>query len=262
MSLYAEPRDVRDLADCFFYHTMDLPGAGVVYGEWDLRKGFDEYIGGVNVGGKRVLDVGTASGFACFALEQRGATVVAFDLSPRERWDIVPYGGVVDAAYANERQLLCQRLGNGFWFAHRALGSSARLVTGTVYAIPREIGPFDVAVLGCILLHLRDPFLALQSALATTTETAVVVDLLPPGYEEGGRDDGDERPGLWFLPDGARRTPLETWWALSPDIVVRWLGVLGFGDFEVSFHRQPTPEGHATLFTVVGHRQSHASRPS
>ena len=35
--VYAPPRTVTDLNDCYFYHTMDVPGVGRVTGEWDLR---------------------------------------------------------------------------------------------------------------------------------------------------------------------------------------------------------------------------------
>jgi hypothetical protein len=37
MSIYTEPRSVSDLKDCYFYHTMDLPGIGKIEGNWDLR---------------------------------------------------------------------------------------------------------------------------------------------------------------------------------------------------------------------------------
>jgi hypothetical protein len=255
MSLYVEPRDVRDLNACYFYHTMDLPGYGVVPGEWDLRDGFDDYIGHVDVRGRRALDVGTASGYVAFSLEQRGATVIAYDLSPGDSWDLVPFGGTVDEDYARERRLLTERLNNGFWLAHRALGSSTRLVHGAVNAVPSEIGPVDVAVIGSILLHVRDPFLALQTVLAITAETVVVTELTPPAYT--GRSGGPPNTeGLWFVPDPVRSQPVETWWALSPDLVVRFLGVLGFGDAAVSFHSQRCATGMTPLFTVVGRRTS------
>ena len=38
--------------DCYWYHTMDVPGIGVTPGNWDLRGKFPEYIGHVNVAGK------------------------------------------------------------------------------------------------------------------------------------------------------------------------------------------------------------------
>ncbi len=48
---FASPRSVV-LADCSFYHSMDLPGVGAVTGEWDLRGRVDEYLGGVQFGGR------------------------------------------------------------------------------------------------------------------------------------------------------------------------------------------------------------------
>src|SRR2546426_5232006 len=90
-SLYASPRAIDDANDCYFYHTMDIPGHGLVRGEWDLRKGVREYLGGVDFKGKRVLELGTASGFLCFHMEKEGAEVVAYDLSEDQSWDVVPF---------------------------------------------------------------------------------------------------------------------------------------------------------------------------
>src|SRR5436853_85936 len=55
-TMFAAPRHVESADECFFYHTMELPGLGVVRGQWDLRGRFDEYVGGVDVKGKRVLE--------------------------------------------------------------------------------------------------------------------------------------------------------------------------------------------------------------
>src|SRR4051794_1180563 len=92
MSLYAAPREVSDLGQCHFYHAMVLPGVGFVRGNWDLRESFGKYTGEVAFAGKRVLDVGTASGFLSFEAERRGAAeVVSFDSSSPELHDGVPY---------------------------------------------------------------------------------------------------------------------------------------------------------------------------
>jgi 2-polyprenyl-3-methyl-5-hydroxy-6-metoxy-1,4-benzoquinol methylase len=88
--LYAQPRDVTNLGNCDFYHTMDLPGYGTVEGGWDLRGSVREYLGGVSFTGKRVLDVGKASGFLTFHMESQGAEVVAYDLSEYHGWDVIP----------------------------------------------------------------------------------------------------------------------------------------------------------------------------
>ena len=71
--MFAAPRHVEGPDECFFYHTMELPGLGLVRGQWDLRGRFDDYVGGVGVEGKTVLDVGTATGFLSFEAERRGA---------------------------------------------------------------------------------------------------------------------------------------------------------------------------------------------
>jgi hypothetical protein len=79
-NLWAVPRTITDLKDCDFYHTMDIPGVGLVKGEWDLRLGIRRYLGNVAFRDKRVLEIGTASGFVCFYIESQGAEVVAYDL--------------------------------------------------------------------------------------------------------------------------------------------------------------------------------------
>ena len=40
--------------------------------------------------------------------------------------------------------------------------SKAKVVYGTVYEIPEEIGRVEVATFGSVLRHVRDPFLALR----------------------------------------------------------------------------------------------------
>ncbi|GAI92786.1 unnamed protein product, partial [marine sediment metagenome] len=77
--------------ECYFYHTMDIPGFGCIQGPWDLRKVAHEYLGSVDFKGKRVLEIGTASGFLCFYMESLGAEVVACDLSENQLMDLVPF---------------------------------------------------------------------------------------------------------------------------------------------------------------------------
>src|SRR5262249_47749227 len=102
--------EVTSLDDCYFYHTMELPGHGLVRGEWDLRGREAAYLGHVPLAGRRVLEVGTASGHLCFAMEKSGADVVAYDLSEHDEWDIVPYAGLDVARHVRERQEHIRRL--------------------------------------------------------------------------------------------------------------------------------------------------------
>jgi hypothetical protein len=156
---------------------MDIPGYGHVDGEWDLREGISDYLGHVPLRGKRVLEVGTANGFICFNMEREGAQVVAYDLSEEQDWDAVPYERHDAAAFLSERRNHIRRLNNAFWLCHRAFGSKSKMVYGDVYSVPEDIGLVDVCTFGSILLHLRDPFLAMQKALRLTKETVIVTDL-------------------------------------------------------------------------------------
>jgi len=42
------------LADCDFYHTVDIPDHGVVQGQWDLRGREADYLGHVPLAGRSV----------------------------------------------------------------------------------------------------------------------------------------------------------------------------------------------------------------
>jgi hypothetical protein len=264
---------VRGLEDCYFYHTMDLPGLGVVEGEWDLRDNVAAYLGHVDLSGKRVLEMGAASGFLTFTMERMGAEVVAYDLSEQHAWDVVPYAGEEVEAFLAERREHIRRLNNSWWLARRLLGAQARVVYGTVYETPAAIGAVDVCTFGCILQHLRDPFLALQQALRLTRETVIITDPPPPGYFAGRRYT-DWYHRLWrrlpwlrprlrewlraesisFRPEPAVGEPKETWWLLAPETVMRMIGVLGFETVSLTFHTQNNRGRAILLYTVVGRR--------
>jgi hypothetical protein len=258
------PRLVHGPEECDFYHAVDLPRFGFQPGLWDLRRGVDAYLGHQPLAGRRVLEVGSASGFLSFEMESRGARVTAYDLSPAHDWDVVPYGGAVDPRQREGRRQHIARLNNAWWLSHRLRGSRARLAHGTAYEVPAALGPFEVATLGCILLHLRDPFLALQRAAAVTSETLIVTELVPgflradqfvPPPTDAPEEIGDGfLPPMTFHPNPDTRTPWETWWFLSPRLVSRFLRVLGFCQTRVNFHLQRYVDGEVWLYTVVGRR--------
>lgn len=73
---------------------------------------------------------------------------------------------------------------NAYRLGHSLLNSRARLVHGTVYAIPETVGLVDITTFGSILLHVRDPFLALQQAAQITKETIVITEVLDNRRQE------------------------------------------------------------------------------
>ena len=247
---YTEPRDISSLDECYFYHTMDVPGHGTVKGEWDLRGVLDDYLGHFDFAGKRVLDVGAASGILSFHMESKGAEVVSFDLSEDFDWDIVPFAeNDGDAARADRRKHL-RKINNSYWLCHGAYGSKARMVNGVVYDMPAAIGPVDVAVFGSILLHLRDPFLALENAARLTRETMIVSDLSP-----FGRFASRFKRNPRFMPNSAKPDGItDGWFRLPPLLVQEYLAILGFKDSTLTWNKFKYGNRIRPIYTIVARR--------
>ncbi len=249
-SPYSAPRPIASADECYFYHTMDVPGHGTIQGEWDLRGSVDKYLGNFDFKGKRVLDVGAASGILSFHIEKQGAEVVSFDLSENFDWDIVPFAENDNDATRSERRSHLRKINNGYWLCHKAFGSNARMVNGVVYDIPQTIGPVDVAVFGSILLHLRDPFLALENAARLTKEAIIVSDLSPYGrlgskYKKSPR----------FMPKSADPGGInDGWFRLPPLLVQEYLGILGFKQSTLTWNSFKYGERTRLIYTIIAQR--------
>jgi len=176
--LYVEPHYVESLADCYFYHTIDLPALGTVPGLWDLRASFDNYIGQVPLRDKRVLDIGTASGFLSFEAEKRGAEVVSFDLIDASSQQLLPFWdklySVNHQAWVVAQTRMYDQMKNSYWLSHRLTGSRARVHYGNIYKLPEALGQFDVVIVGSVLEHLSDQISALASIARLTGDTMVI----------------------------------------------------------------------------------------
>lgn len=233
--LYYAQRRRPSLDDCFFYHCMELPESGEVFGPWDLRPNVDAYLGHVDLAGKRVLEIGPASGYLTFHMERSGADVVAVEVSASSTWDYVPNRRLDESAKRRERADHMRQLRNGFWLAHRELGSRARVHAGNAYELPRGLGTFDVAVMAAVLLHNRDPLRIIENC-AAVAETLVITDTWVPGFSDW--------PVSVLIP--TRENEIwSSWWYLSPRLVVQFLEVLGFSNTEVSRHAQTYYESAA-----------------
>lgn len=145
-----------------WYHTLELSAGIVTDGLFDHRPYVDRYGLPEDLSGKRVLDVGALDGFWSFELERRGAQVTALDLDRVEDLDWPPRLRPAGEKRAEGGFPLAQ--GEGFRLAHRALGSAVERVPLSVYdATPERLGgTFDLIFCGTVLLHLRDPMLALE----------------------------------------------------------------------------------------------------
>jgi len=243
-------RHIERLEDCFFYHTIEVPGFGEVRGHWDLRGRFKEYIGGVDLTGKSVIDIGAATGFLSFESERAGATrVVSFDIANAGQQSFLPFKDKLYstdyASWAKQYDAELEQWKNAYWLCHRLLNSKAEVYYGNIYEIPAELGPFDVAIVGSVLEHLSDQISALASISRITRETLVIISPLL---------DIDERIAQF----GALADHPEndfTWWIYSKGVYREVLKMLGFNIVSVTsgeyyYHHGERLEKRHTLVAV------------
>lgn len=132
-----------------------------------------------SLAGKRCLDVGTADGFWAFEMEARGASeVVAIDVDDPSGYD---WPGQVDAGQRAAFEQNHPNHRRAFELVHRLRGSSVQRVDMRVTDLPQaDIGRFDFAFIGSLLLHLRDPVGGLQSIGAVLDGALLSVDAISP----------------------------------------------------------------------------------
>ena len=173
------PLDNISLEDCMFYHVMDIPGLSEpTKGEWDLRKGVDEYLGHLNFKNRTVLELGPASGYITFHIEKLGAKVTSIDL-PVEKDSLINVRRVKDN-WQKELNALIKKVAmvqKAYWYAHKAFNSKSRLIHSHVNDLPVEIGIYDISLMCAVLLHLQNPFLGIQNMLRHTKEKAVITEV-------------------------------------------------------------------------------------
>jgi len=227
-----DQRSIPD--DCLFYQTITLPEYGTIEGCWDHRENLDAYLGHTDFAGKHVLDVGPGSGFFSFEIEKRGtAKVTALDLGENADWDAVPHEGLDAETLRTNLQnnvRLCQ---NAFWLSHKVLQSQVHLVHGSAYDTPKLIDSVDIALMGNILAHLRDPFRAIEQVAKVVTDRIIITEAIwsaDPAFLN--------RPSMRLIPRA--ETPLvnHSWWLVSPVLVIEILKLLGFHDVIHEYHDQ------------------------
>jgi hypothetical protein len=241
--------------DCDWYHTVELPGGRVIEGSWDLRGNEHQYVGGVAVRSQEILELGPANGSMTFWLEAQGARVTSFEVGYDCFIELVPAVDGSDMKSAQDQLMRhTLRSNNAWWLQHRLRESTARIAYGDIYNLPSDLGRYDIAFLASILLHLREPYRALEQC-ARFAKMLIVTDIL-----HSELDDPD-RPVVLFANDQTNTGPSSRWWDLSPGAVSRMLWRLGFKRSLFSTHAQQyrmpgSGQGLASVpfFTIVASR--------
>jgi SAM-dependent methyltransferase len=248
--LYDPPRHVENGGECHFYHRMDIPGYGeTAGGMWDLRDNTEAYLGNVDLAGKRVLEIGPASGYLTFYMEAKGAEVVSVELPPDHPWDVVPDVRLDLDAFVTEVSDGIEHVRDAYWFAHERFGSKARVYYGDIYNLPEDLGHFDYAVICALLLHVRDPLRVVEGC-ARLADNLIITDVHQPDLPQ-------DKPYMsWFSTN--EEPAAHVWWKFSPQLFVRFAEVLGRTETKVTYHEQKyVAEGNprpGSFFTVVAKR--------
>lgn len=230
----------RRIAAVSWYHAIDLGHGVVTPGIFDHRPLLPQYRLPKSLAGQRVLDIGTFDGFWAFEFERRGAAeVVALDIATFGEADFPP-----PARARMDPAVLAQETGRGFVIAHDVLGSRVLRRTGSVYRLDAAWGAFDLVHLGNVLVHLRDPALALQRILPLVRGRLMVSEAVDPDLEAA------EGMGPLLRYMGAEQDC--NWWRFNSAALTKMARDAGFATAEVAARfRLPVKGGARDLTQAV-----------
>lgn len=222
-----------------WYHTLDLGDGVVTPGFYDHRPILDHYALPDRLDGLRVLDIAAFDGFWSFEFERRGAAeVVALDIEQARELDLAPHvrAGMTEAE-------LDRRFGAGFALAHARKCSKVRHVHCNVYDVsPERLGMFDLVHCGDLLLHLRDPALALARIRSVTRGEALISEAIFP--------DLDRHDAPLMVYDGGVSENI--WWRFGSKALTGMIRDAGFGTVEERARFRYGPRGApATMWHTV-----------
>ena len=208
-----------------WYHAIDLGDGVVTPGMYDMRPHVAEYRFPKSLAGQRVLDVGASNGFFAFLFESLGAReVVATNLARYQDHDYPKW--FLERELARYSQSELQRIDSqqsvgGFEVAREILKSRVVHKLTTVYRLRDSVeGVFDFAFCGSLLVHLRDPVLALES----------IREVVRPGGRVivATSMDATAPEQSYAIFNG--KPEQVSWWVMSRECLVRMCRMAGFDD--------------------------------
>ena len=184
------PSDNISLDECEWYHAMEIDGVSpnnlTPSISFDCREDIGNILGNLDYKDKKVLNLGSITGYLSFEAERRGGDVTSIDLAvdptqlakqqATER-DWVPRANdnwKKDLKAFMVREALRR---NAFWYAHKALNSKSRMLISHANNLPKELEMHDIGIIFSVLVHIRDPFLALQRMCSHINEKIVITEL-------------------------------------------------------------------------------------
>jgi SAM-dependent methyltransferase len=219
----------------YWYHAVDLGGGLVTPGDYDYRGQIGAFGLPSDLRGKRVLDVGSATGYFAFEFERRGAEVVSVELPALDQWDVLGaerdaiIQEIAAAHHARSPQEAYERhLTGPFDFCHSRLKSKVTRCYSSVYDLTlAKVGGerFDLVYAGDILMHLFSPLKALD-VLSGLCRGSLMLTIEVPFP-------GDASEPLMSFRGLVNGTEGRTWWMPSRGFAEHALKRMGFGEVGV-----------------------------
>lgn len=176
------------------YHHLDFGQGVILRGQYDMRRFVGYYDIPPDLTGQRVLDIGTSTGYFAFECARRGAEVVAVDI-----WEETPVGTIAPM-----------------------LGLPIRYVRHSIYDLNSDFGQFDLVVCGSLLLHLPEPFGAVQRIKSVCRGRATVSTACVPDSRT------NPEPVCRFYGRKASDGDYWVYWALGQEALKRMFLAAGF----------------------------------
>ena len=257
---------------CRFYHVQEIPGINKpTLGLFDLRKNINQLLGNCKFKNKKVLELGPASGYITFYLESLGAKMTCIDLSiKKDKWDTVPHANKNWKRKQIQGSKELSKVRNAFWFAHKQHKSKAKLIETHINDLPKSTPMQDYGLVATVLLHIQNPFLALQMMSSKVKEKMIISDFI----DDMGTVSSKGKIKLSnvsksissnyfnnntltkFLPrNDDVNLNYDTWWKLSPLTIVEMMKVLGFEKEKYQEHIQYCNNKPIDMYTIVFKRK-------
>lgn len=196
--------------------------------QWEINP--RTYLGGVCVAGKSVVDIGAASGhISMWCFEQGASKTVGVDIpgSPHRRHFLENMHGLLPG-----------------WTSP---GTPPEHVEADATDLPFDDNSFDIAILGAILMHLRDPYCAVLEAARVASMLIITANASPL------------RTLLWRLGSADRhgclvpfRVP-NTHWIVPPKWCLLALRECGMS-CEIKWSTQVAYGRKTVVYTAIGRR--------
>ena len=198
--------------------------------------------------------------------------MTCIDLSiKKDKWDVVPYANVNYKKKMTQVMKELAKVRNAFWFAHKQHKSKAKLVEKHIYNLPKSTPIHDYGLLATVLLHIQNPFLALQQMSYKVKDKMIISDFVDDMGTVSSKNKlklsnikkfffssyFSKNTFVKFLPRN-NTIPLnfDTWWKLSPSTIIEMMGVLGFEKERYLEHIQYCNNKPIDMYTIVFKRKN------